>query len=208
MAAGCNILLNPDTMSSMSDFNFLSPDSRCYSFDARANGYARGEGIGAVVLKPLDKALQDGNVIRAVIRATGVNQDGRTPGITQPSSAAQERLIRETYASAECDIASTRYFEAHGTGTPLGDAVEALAVQHIFQTERSPEDPLIVGAVKTNIGHLEGASGIAGLIKTILVLERGLIPPNLWFEKLSPKISSKVPCLKVCRDARLPEDVG
>ena len=175
-------------MSGLTDLNFLSPDSKCYSFDHRANGYSRGEGIGVVVIKPLSKALQDNDTIRAVIRATGSNQDGRTPGITQPSSKAQERLIRETYDAAGLDLSATRYFEAHGTGTAIGDPLEAGAIHSTFSESRTQDEPLYVGALKANIGHLEGASGIAGIIKTILVLEKGVIPPNIWFERPNPKI--------------------
>ena len=175
-------------MMGLADLDFLSPDSKCYSFDSRANGYARGEGIGIIVVKALSKALEDGDTIRAIIRATGVNQDGRTPGITQPNSKAQESLIRATYAAAGLDMASTRYFEAHGTGTSLGDPLEASAINASFGSQRSRDDPLYIGATKSNIGHLEGASGIAGVIKTILVLEKGIIPPNIWFEKPNPRI--------------------
>lgn len=175
-------------MLGLTDLDFLSPDSKCYSFDHRANGYARGEGIGVVIIKSLSDALRDGDTIRAVIRATGANQDGRTPGITQPSSKSQEKLIRETYSAGGLDLATTRYFEAHGTGTPLGDPLEASAIHSAFSDTRPGDQPLYVGAVKSNIGHLEGASGIAGFIKTILVLEKGIIPPNIWFECPNPKI--------------------
>lgn len=129
----------------MSNMNFLSPDSLCYSFDQRGNGYARGEGIAVIVLKRLSDAIRDGNTIRAVIRATGCNEDGRTPaGITQPSGSAQERLIRETYRKAALSMAHTRYFEAHGTGTPVGDPIEAMAVGRAFEDFRSTSDPLYV----------------------------------------------------------------
>lgn len=113
--AGCNLILGPETSIGLSDLSFLSPDSKCYSFDSRANGYSRGEGIGVVVLKALAPAIKN-DTIRAVIRNTGTNQDGRTPGITQPSSEAQEALIRETYQKAGLDMSTTDYFEAHGTG--------------------------------------------------------------------------------------------
>ena len=168
--------------------NFLSPDSKCYSFDSRANGYSRGEGFGVVVIKPLAKAIEDGDTIRAVIRATASNQDGRTSGITQPSDGAQEQLIRRAYLDGGLDMERTRYFEAHGTGTPLGDPIEAKAIHSAFKNSRPPGQPLYIGAVKSNIGHLEGASGLAGLIKSILVLENGIIPPNIWFERVNPKI--------------------
>ena len=188
---------NPDSSISMADLNFLSPDSKCFSFDKRANGYSRGEGVGVVVLKPLVLALQDGNTIRSVIRATGSNQDGRTPGITQPNPQAQETLIRQTYRDGGLDMFTTRYFEAHGTGTPVGDTVEASAINLAFQKQRPQGTPLFVGAVKTNIGHLEGASGVAGLIKTILVLENGIIPPNLNFEEINPSILAEAWDIKV-----------
>jgi acyl transferase domain-containing protein len=142
-----------------------------------------------VIIKPLSEALRDGNTIRAVIRATGSNQDGRTPGITQPSGSAQEQLIRNTYKKARLDMSETRYFEAHGTGTAVGDPIEARAIADAFRNEG--RDPLYVGAVKSNIGHLEGASGIAGLIKTVLVLERGVIPANIWFDRVNPKIDAE-----------------
>lgn len=116
IVGGCNLFYNPDSMTELTDLNFLSKDSKCYSFDHRANGYSRGEGFGIVILKTLSDALRDGDTIRAVIRATGTNQDGRTPGITQPSSQAQKVLIRDTYASGGLDMSQTRYFEAHGTG--------------------------------------------------------------------------------------------
>lgn len=128
----------------MSNMNFLSPESLCYSFDHRANGYARGEGIAVVILKRLSDAIRDNNTIRAVIRATGCNEDGRTPGITQPSCQAQERLIRETYRKASLSLAHTRYFEAHGTGTPSGDPIEALAIGKAFGEFRSTSEPVYV----------------------------------------------------------------
>jgi acyl transferase domain-containing protein len=173
-------------MIALADLNFLSPDSRCYSFDHRANGYSRGEGFGVVIIKTLSEALRNGDTIRAVIRATSASQDGRTLGITQPSSKAQEDMIRTAYRTADLDMATTRYFEAHGTGTPLGDPLEVSAINSAF--DRPQKEPMYVGAVKSNIGHLGGASGVAGLIKTILVLEEGIIPPNIGFERVNPAI--------------------
>ncbi|KAI1771759.1 putative polyketide synthase [Hypoxylon cercidicola] len=196
MVAGCNLTFAPETYNWLTNIGFLSPDSRCYSFDHRANGYARGEGIAVLILKRLKDAILDGNTIRAVIRATGSNENGRTPGITQPTTAAQERLIRETYQRAGLSMAHTRYFEAHGTGTAIGDPREAQAIGQAFQQHRSILDPIYVGAVKSNIGHLEGASGLAGLIKAVLVLEKGVIPPNTNFEKLNPKIDAEYLRLK------------
>lgn len=114
MVAGSNLVFGPESSIGLSDMNFLSSDSKCYSFDHRANGYARGEGVGVVMIKTFSQAVKDGNTIRAVIRASGSNQDGKTPGITQPSSQAQEELIRQTYEKAGLDMIYTRYFEAHG----------------------------------------------------------------------------------------------
>ena len=138
--AGCNLIYDLQTMSSLANMGFLSPDSRCFSFDDRANGYGRGEGFGVIVVKLLASALRDGDSIRAVIRSTASNQDGRTAtGITQPSSSAQEQLIRETYAKAGLDMELTRYVEAHGTGTPIGDPAEVSAIGAAFTRDRSSD---------------------------------------------------------------------
>ncbi|KAG8167882.1 hypothetical protein KVR01_003571 [Diaporthe batatas] len=191
VAAG-NTYLTPESLTiPLDDAGFLSPDGRCYSFDFKANGYARGEGFGAVLVKPLRTALRDGNVIRAVIRATGVNQDGRTPSITQPSSEAQIKLIKDTYVAAGLDLATTQYVEAHGTGTPTGDPIEAASIGMAFSKDRDGDKPLYVGSVKSNIGHLEGASGLAGIIKTVLALEKAVIPPICNFEKANPAIDQE-----------------
>ncbi|KAF1951581.1 ketoacyl-synt-domain-containing protein [Byssothecium circinans] len=188
LVGGANLLLALDSSISMSRMGFTSPDSRCFSFDDRANGYARSEGFGVVVLKRLSDAVRNNDTIRAVIRSTGSNQDGRTPGITQPSKENQAKLIRATYEKAGLDPGATRYFEAHGTGTPVGDPIEAAAIGSVFHSYRSPSNPLYIGALKSNFGHLEGASGIAGIIKTVLVLEKGIIPPNTNFKNVNPKI--------------------
>jgi acyl transferase domain-containing protein/NADPH:quinone reductase-like Zn-dependent oxidoreductase/SAM-dependent methyltransferase len=188
--AGSNTVFGMDTYLILSNMNFLSPDSRCYSFDHRANGYARGEGFGVLVLKRLEDAVRDSDTIRAVIRSTGSNSDGRTPGIAQPSGKAQEQLIRETYGKAGLSLGATRFFEAHGTGTAVGDPIEANAIGAAFGIHRSADEPLYVGALKSNVGHLEGASGVAGVIKTVLALESGIIPPNTNFERLNPRIDA------------------
>jgi len=180
--------------------NFLSPDSVCYSFDDRANGYSRGEGFGMVVLKRLSKALADGNTIRAVIRGTSSNQDGRTPVISQPSAGAQAELIRKAYQSAGIDFKNTQYFEAHGTGTPVGDPIEAEGISRVFSEHLTPENPMYVGSVKANIGHLESTAGVAGLIKAVLVLENGVIPPNALLKRLNPRIKAKEWNLEVCEN--------
>lgn len=177
--------------------NFLSKDSLSYSFDHRANGYARGEGVVVLVLKRLRDAVRDGDVIRAVIKASGSNQDGRTPGLTQPSQTSQEELIRKVYKSCNLQFAETRYVEAHGTGTQIGDTTEARVLGRIFRTSRSSAEPLYVGSIKPNIGHLEGASALASIVKCVMILERGVIPPNALFEKWNPKIDNKFNRLEV-----------
>ena len=186
-----NVILDPDYKQTLTQMQMLSTDSRSFSFDNRANGYARGEGVGTVILKPLSDAIRDNDTIRAIIRASGANHDGRTPGITQPSNKAQARLIKETYRKAGLSMRYTRFFEAHGTGTAIGDPIEAEAIIEAFAGVREVGDPLYIGAVKSNIGHLEGAAGIAGLIKTILVLETGVIPPNANFKTVNRKIDTK-----------------
>lgn len=168
--------------------NFLSKDAQCFSFDHRANGYARGEGFATVILKRYSDAVRDGDTIRSVIRASDCNQDGRTPGITQPNGDAQRLLIQRMYRDAHLEMGSTGYVETHGTGTPVGDPIEAQAIGDAFRDQRVGKAPLYVGALKSNIGHLEGASGIAALVKTILVLEKGVIPPIAGFEALNPRI--------------------
>ena len=139
-------------------------------------------------LKLLSKAVEEGDTIRATIRTSSFHQDGKRATITQPSSVAQETLIRDAYAAGGLDLKTTRFFEAHGTGTPVEDPIEASAISAVFKTKRSQDDPLYIGAVKTNIGHVGGSSGIAGLIKAVLVLETGIIPANTGFQRPNPKI--------------------
>ncbi|KAK5626260.1 hypothetical protein RRF57_001975 [Xylaria bambusicola] len=188
LVGGANLVYHPNFMKTMSDFNFLSPDSQCWSFDERANGYARGEGVAIMVVKRLDDALRDHDTIRAIIRNTGSNQDGQTPGITQPSEQAQVDLIRNTYQNGNIEMEPTRFFQAHATGTAVGDPIEGNAIGRAFQGYRSRSDPLHIGAVKANIGHLEGCSGLAGVIITILVLERGVIPPISGLKLVNKRI--------------------
>ncbi|KAH8893023.1 hypothetical protein GQ53DRAFT_861382 [Thozetella sp. PMI_491] len=192
LVGATNMMFMPEINAAMSSLHFFSPDGKCMAFDHKANGYARGEGAATIILKPLADAIRDGDVIRAVIRGTGVNQDGRTPGITMPSSIAQEALIRETYARAGLTTTDTAYFETHGTGTQAGDPLEAAAAAAAITASRdSAARSLLIGSVKTNIGHTEGIAGLAGVIKGVYALERGQIPPNLWFEKPNPKIPMK-----------------
>ncbi|KAF2804409.1 reducing type I polyketide synthase [Mytilinidion resinicola] len=192
IVAAANLILSPELNIALSNMNFLSRDGKCYSFDHRASGYARGEGFAVLVLKPLSKALAAGDTIRALVRSTASNQDGHTSGgITQPSNDMQTQLIRSTYTKASLDMRETRFFEAHGTGTAVGDPIEARAIGESFREYRSDDQPLYVGAVKSNVGHLEGASGLAGVIKAVLALEKGVIPPNTNLEELNPGIDDK-----------------
>ncbi|KAE8137530.1 putative polyketide synthase [Aspergillus pseudotamarii] len=188
IVAGSNIMLSPDNLHSLSNLNMLSPDGQCYSFDYRANGYSRGEGVAVLVLKRVTDAIRDNDTIRGIIRSTGCNQDGRTSSLTLPSSEMQARLIRDTYINGGLSMEPTRYFEAHGTGTPVGDPTEAKAIGSAFGQVRTLDDPLWVGSVKSNIGHLEGASGIAGVIRAMLILEKGIISPTANIEKVNPNI--------------------
>ncbi|THV53504.1 hypothetical protein BGAL_0049g00390 [Botrytis galanthina] len=190
LVTGCNLLLSSDMFHMLSHMGMLSKDSRCFSFDSRANGYARGEGFAALVVKRLSDAMKDGDTIRSIIRSSGSNQDGHTQVITQPNEISQQILINETYAKAGLSMRSTRFVEAHGTGTAVGDPLEARALGHAFRDYRTVQDPLYIGAVKSNIGHLGGAAGLAGVIKTILVLEKGMIPPNANFKSLNSRISA------------------
>ncbi|GHF51340.1 polyketide synthase 12 [Amycolatopsis bartoniae] len=185
VAGGVNVMVNPVTSILMSKGQFLSPDARCKSFDHRANGYARGEGAGILVLKPLSAALRDGDRIHSVIRGTAVNQDGRTPGITVPRVESQRTLIERACQVGGVEPASVGYFEAHGTGTAAGDPVEATAIGEVLGDSG---DTHWMGSVKSNFGHTEAAAGVAGVIKATMCLQRGEIPPNLHFEKPNPRI--------------------
>jgi acyl transferase domain-containing protein len=185
IAAGVGLILTPATMMPMTALNFLGKDGKCFTFTNKAEGYGRGEGIGVVVLKRLDDALRDNDTIRAVIRGSRVNQDGRTPGITMPSADAQLANIQAVYEEAGLDVDQTAYVECHGTGTPAGDPKECFAVSRAFCGSRDANNPILIGSIKPNIGHLEGAAGIAGLIKAVLAVERGQIPKNLYFDHSS-----------------------
>ncbi|OAR02799.1 hypothetical protein LLEC1_00193 [Akanthomyces lecanii] len=189
IAAGAGLILTPNTIMPMTALNFLSPDGKCFTFDARANGYGRGEGIGVVILKRLSDAIRDNDTIRAVIRGTQVNQDGRTTGITLPSKEAQVANITAVYKAAGLSFADTAYVECHGTGTQAGDWRELKAISETLGECRAPDNPIFVGSVKPNIGHLEGAAGVAGLIKAVLMLERERIPPHINFETPNPAIN-------------------
>ncbi|KAJ5737446.1 Acyl transferase/acyl hydrolase/lysophospholipase [Penicillium malachiteum] len=189
LITGASLILHPNFTQRLSYMHMLSADGISHSFDKKANGYGRGEGFGALLLKPLSKALKDKDAIRAVIRATGVNQDGRTPGITMPSRTSQADLIRTVYGPGLPTMRDTAYFEAHGTGTEIGDPTELSAIGETFGAARSADDPpLYVGSVKSNMGHTEGAAGVASLIKVVLCLEKGVLVPNAGFSEVNPKI--------------------
>ncbi|PSN67767.1 lovastatin nonaketide synthase [Corynespora cassiicola Philippines] len=190
LVGGCNLNLIPEFFMNYSTSRLLGNAGRSYSFDARGTGYGRGEGCGMILLKPLDQAIRDNDSVRAVIFGSGVNQDGYTPGITTPNGSSQEALIRSIYTSYDLDPNLTGYVEAHGTGTRVGDPIEVGALHNVFGT-RPARDPLYVGSVKSNIGHLESASGILAVIKTALILDRGFILPNYDFQKANPNIPFK-----------------
>lgn len=187
VAGGVTIMTRPEYPVIMSNGGYLSKHGRCMAFDERAEGYTRGEGCGVLVLKPLDRALASGDHIYSVIRNTGINQDGATKGIAFPNSDAQQALIERVYSEAGLGPADMQVVEAHGTGTQAGDTAECDALHRVIsQSERS--QPLVVGSVKTNIGHLEAAAGVAGLIKACLMVNKSTVLPNIHFETPNPKI--------------------
>ncbi|KAM0360408.1 hypothetical protein ACHAP4_002485 [Fusarium culmorum] len=199
-AGGVNLILGPEMMISESKLHMLSPTGRSRMWDASANGYARGEGVAAIMMKTLSQALADGDHIEGIIREIGVNSDGRTNGITLPSPDAQKALIRQTYRNAGLDVFKDRcqFFEAHGTGTPAGDPLEARAIHEaFFDNGDIVTEPMYVGSVKTAIGHLEGCAGLAGMIKAIEAVKRGIIPPNQLFETLNPAVKPYTSNLKL-----------
>ncbi|OPX12564.1 type I polyketide synthase [Mycobacterium sp. AT1] len=181
LAGGVNVMLGPNTAIAESKSGFLSPDGRSKAFDESANGYARGEGGAVVVVKPLAQAVRDGDEVYAQILGTAVSQDGHTDGITVPRKEAQEAAIVDALRKAGVEPADVGYVEAHGTGTPVGDPVEMRALASALAAGRPAGEPLLIGSVKTNIGHLEAGAGVAGLIKTALVLKHGFVPANLHF---------------------------
>src|SRR5206468_11831407 len=172
IAAGANLLLGPAVTAAFHEMGVISPTGRCRPFSASADGIARAEGAGVVVLKRLSNALADGDRVLAVLRGSAVNQDGRSNGITAPNVEAQEDLLRLAYASARLDPTDVDYVEAHGTGTLLGDPIEARALGTVLGAGRDESDRLLVGSVKSNLGHLEAAAGIVGLIKLVLSVGR------------------------------------
>ncbi|KAL5342468.1 hypothetical protein BJX70DRAFT_394689 [Aspergillus crustosus] len=203
IVTGANVMLNPDTFKVIGSLGMLSPDGRSYAFDSRANGYGRGEGVATIIVKRLSDALASNDPIRAVIRETALNQDGKTDTITTPSGKAQAELMRECYRRAGLDPRGTQYFEAHGTGTPAGDPIEAAAMAEVFSSGEGREDPeryLRIGSVKTNVGHTEAASGLAAVVKGVLSLEKGQLPPSVNYESPNPKLRLDEWRLRVVRD--------
>ena len=188
IAGGVNVILAPETTVALSQAHMLAPDGRSKAFDARADGFARAEGCGVVVLKPLAQALADGDRVIAIIRGTAVNQDGASSSLTAPNGPAQEELMRRALADAGKTADEIGYVEAHGTGTSLGDPIELRALGGVYGAARKDGDLLHVGSLKTNFGHMESAAGIGGLIKLVLALEHGMIPAHVGFETPTPHV--------------------
>ncbi len=187
LAGGVNLILSPEITITFSHARLMAPDGRCKTFDASADGYSRGEGCGFVALKRLSDAERDGDRVYAVIRGSAVNQDGRSNGLTAPNGLAQQEVIRDALRDAHAEPQDINYIEAHGTGTILGDPIEVKSIAAVMH-DRSKDDPCYIGSVKTNIGHLESAAGIAGIIKTALSLYHEQIPPHLHFKQINPHI--------------------
>lgn len=203
IVGGVNLILLPDSSVGLTHLGVLSPDGRCKAFGAGADGYVRGEGALAVYMKPLSRAIADGDHIHAVIAATAVNQDGGGDSFTTPYSAGQEDLLRRVYADSEIPREKLLYVEAHGTGTERGDPIEADALARVLGDRRDRgSDPLGIGSVKTNVGHLEAAAGLAGLVKVVLALEHGVIPPSLNADELNPEIPFERFKLELVREPR------
>src|SRR5450432_682573 len=182
LAGGVTVMITPGGFIGFSQASMLSPDGHCKAFDASANGFVRGEGAGMVLLKRLSKAMEDNDPILAVIVGTSLNQDGHTNGISLPSAQAQARLVRDACANAGIEPSQISFVEAHGTGTSVGDPIEAHALAEALCVDRPSNSPLLIGSVKTNLGHLETAAGVAGLVKAVLVLQHRQIPASLHFK--------------------------
>ena len=189
LAAGVNVMCSPETTIALSKAHMLAPDGRCKTFDASADGFSRGEGCGVLVLKRLEDAVADGDRVLALIRGTAINQDGRSGGLTVPNGPAQEAVIGAALLDAGVQPGDIEYVEAHGTGTSLGDPIEVRALASALGKGRAMSDPLLIGSVKTNIGHLESAAGIAGMIKVILSMQHERVAPHLHFTRPSPHIA-------------------
>ena len=189
LAGGVTLILTPEPYIGFSKLNALAADGRCRAFDDKAGGYAKGEGCGLVVLKRLSDAQKHGDPIFALLKGSAVNQDGESSGLTAPNALAQKEVIQKALENADLSPDDVDYIEAHGTGTSLGDPIEARALSLVFQDRR---EKLLLGSVKTNIGHLEAAAGIAGVIKVILAMRQGRIPRSLHFQNPSSHIPWEV----------------
>ncbi|KAI1817433.1 polyketide synthase [Poronia punctata] len=197
IVASSNLILSPELHIAAAKSGVLSPTATCHSFDASADGYGRAEGVNAIYVKRLSAAIRDGNPIRAIIRGSAVNASGKTPGISLPSGELQEVAIRKAYENAGLDLSGTDYVECHATGTAVGDPIEVDAVGRCFSPRQGP--PLLIGSVKTNVGHSEGASGLTSVLKIIQSFENGKIPPSRGITKLNPKLILAERNLKVAR---------
>ncbi|KAI1415346.1 reducing type I polyketide synthase [Hypoxylon sp. FL1857] len=205
LVGSVNMYLSPERNQDMGAMRpTASPTGRCYAFDSRADGYVVAEAVNAILIKRASDAVRDGDPIRAIIRGTAVNSAGRTPGIAMPNSKAQATVIRGAYNNAGIpvsDLSQTGYVECHGTGTRAGDPVEAEGVASVFRQTRSPQDPLLIGSIKSNIGHSEAAAGLSSIIKVVLAIENGIIPGTATFEAPNPNIDLAALRLKVSRHA-------
>ncbi|WP_434391509.1 beta-ketoacyl synthase N-terminal-like domain-containing protein [Melittangium boletus] len=202
VAGGVNLMLSPWTMHLYVNMQALSPEGRCRTFDADANGFVRGEGCGALVLKRLSDALRDGDSIRALVRGTAVNHNGRSSGLTAPNVLAQRALLQQALEAARVKPHEVGYIEAHGIGTSMGDPIEIEALKAVLGAPHADGSNCVVGSVKTNIGHLEAASGVAGIIKTVLSFEHERIPPNLHLQTLNPRIELQGTALSISSEGQ------
>ncbi|KAG9250059.1 uncharacterized protein F5Z01DRAFT_731189 [Emericellopsis atlantica] len=209
IVAGTQLVLTPDQIIPMSSVGMSNPDGKCYVFDSRGAGYARGEGVVSFILKRLDDAVADGDKVHAIIRNSGLNQDGKTVGLTLPNPVSQANLMRLVYKNAGLDPADTAYVEAHGTGTQAGDNAEISSIAEVFCPNGEREGGLYVGSIKSNIGHLEASSGVAGLLKAILILKHGAIPPNIDFVEPKPTLLLEERKIKIAKEVvPLPSATG
>ncbi|KAI1141666.1 putative polyketide synthase [Hypoxylon sp. FL0543] len=199
VVAGASLIQMPQQQILAAKTGIISNSATCRTFDASADGYGRAEGVGALYLKRLDDAIRDGDPIRGVIRGTAINSNGKTPGVMQPSSDGQERVMRQAYARAGLSVEGTDYVEAHGTGTPVGDPIEVDAISRVFS--RKFRRPIFIGSVKTNLGHSEGTSGITSVIKVILAMENRIIPPTINLSSVNPKLSNPEFNVEIVREA-------
>ena len=172
VVAGVNYLLNPVYFVYFSKLQAVSPDGQCKTFDASANGYSRGEGCGVIVLKRLSMAIEDNDNILGIVKGSAINQDGASSGFTAPNGIAQQDLLHRAMRDANITADDITYVETHGTGTPLGDPIEANAIAAVYGQGHTKEDPLVMGSVKSSIGHLEGAAGVSGILKILLALQK------------------------------------